>query len=52
VSWGAEVRPGTEGERVLVRWGDFKATYRGREKGGTRPLRKEGAKRVGVMCRR
>jgi Complex I intermediate-associated protein 30 (CIA30) len=59
VSWGADFTPakaeregeGT-GETVQLKWADFKATYRGKEKDDTGRLKMESVKRASVMCRK
>ena len=40
------------GGKVWVPWEAFRATYRGREVEGSRGLRREGVRGVGVMMRR
>jgi hypothetical protein len=57
VSWEADVNPKAEGETVLVKWGDFEATYPGMEKDDVGELKKGELKKgelkkVSVMCRR
>jgi hypothetical protein len=52
VGWVADVRPKPGGERLWVKWGDFKAMYRGREGKDAEPLERGEVKRVSVMCRR
>lgn len=51
VNWEVDIRCGAEGGRVWIPWGEFKATYRGREKPGAGALKTEGIRRVGVMMR-
>lgn len=41
-----------EREKVLLKWKDFKATYRGWEKKDAGELKTGEVKRVSVMCRR
>ncbi|KAL4796460.1 complex I intermediate-associated protein 30-domain-containing protein [Aspergillus venezuelensis] len=48
ISWEFDFRPS---ERVVVRWGDLKATYRGKEVRDVEPLKVEEVKRVSVMMR-
>lgn len=49
---GGEKGKGEEGTKVWVKWGDFKATYRGKEKGDAGELRTGEVRRVGLMMRR
>jgi len=44
----ADVKPKPGGERLWVKWGGFKATYRGREKKDAEPLETGEVKRVSV----
>lgn len=44
----ADVKPKPGGERLWVEWGDFKATYRGREKKDAESLETGEVKRVSV----
>ncbi|KAL4969034.1 CIA30 family protein [Aspergillus stella-maris] len=48
ISWEFDFKPS---ERVIVRWGDLKATYRGKEVRDVEPLNLRGVKRVSVMMR-
>lgn len=48
----AGVGAGAESVKVWVPWGDFKATYRGREKEGPGELKTGCVRRVGFMMRR
>jgi hypothetical protein len=52
VSWEVDFTPGTRGGKVWLGWEEFKATYRGREKGDAEPLRKNDIKRISLMMRR
>ena len=60
INWEAEFRGcnsvGEEGDgngftKVWVPWGDFKATYRGKEKKDTGELKTRSVRRVGIMMR-
>ncbi|EAW14971.1 CIA30 family protein [Aspergillus clavatus NRRL 1] len=55
LSWEYDFRPsaGIAGgeERVLVKWADLKATYRGREKEDAEPLDLSRVKRISIMIR-
>lgn len=47
-----ETERGGEVTTVWVPWGEFTATYRGREKGDAGELKKEQVRRIGLMMRR
>ncbi|KAB8231203.1 CIA30 family protein [Aspergillus alliaceus] len=51
MSWEYDFRASDEPEKVFVRWGDFRPTYRGKEVEGARPLDLGGVKRFGLMVR-
>lgn len=51
ISWQAEFKPHGTGE-VFLAWGDFKATYRGKDKPDAPPLDLANIKRIGLMMRR
>jgi hypothetical protein len=51
VSWEFDFR--AEGRRtVFVKWSDFRATYRGKNKDDAEPLDLKNVKRFGIMIRR
>jgi hypothetical protein len=51
VSWEFDFR--AEGRRtIFVKWSDFRATYRGKNKDDAEPLDLKNIKRFGIMIRR
>lgn len=52
ISWEYDFKPAADGEKVFVRWRDFKPTYRGREKKDAEPLDLTSIKQVSLMMRR
>ena len=62
ISWEVEFKTGSSGgnesietdggTNVWIPWGDFKATYRGKEKEDAGNLKTEEVRRVGLMMRR
>ena len=52
INWEVELRAGEEGKKFWVPWGDFKATYRGKEKKDPGELKTGSVCRVGIMMRR
>lgn len=60
ISWEAEFKVGghdangdsLDRKDVFLKWSDFKATYRGRDKPDAKPLNLSSIKRVGLMMRR
>lgn len=51
ISWEADFVPTGPGD-VFLAWGDFKATYRGKDKPDAEPLDLANIKRIGLMMRR
>lgn len=52
LSWEVDFVGVEEGRDVFVRWEDFRATYRGREKKDAEPLNLKDVKRISLMMRR
>ena len=52
ISWEVEFKAKEEGKKVWALWGEFKATYRGKEKKDARELKTGSVCRVGIMMRR
>lgn len=50
ISWEYNFK-GSESE-ILIRWHEFKPTYRGKPKPDAEPLNLSDVKRIGIMCRR
>lgn len=51
ISWEYDFKADKRGEKVYVRWEDFTATYRGREKKDAKPLDLKHVKRISLMMR-
>ena len=52
ISWEVEFKAGGEGKKFWVPWGEFKATYRGKDKTDAGELKTGSVRRVGIMMRR
>ena len=52
ISWEVELKAGEKGKKFWVPWGNFKATYRGKEKKDSGQLETGRLCRVGIMMRR
>lgn len=52
ISWEVEFKAEEEGKKVWTSWGEFKATYRGKEKKDVGELKTGSVCRVGIMMRR
>ncbi|TVY80310.1 Uncharacterized protein LSUE1_G005869 [Lachnellula suecica] len=52
ISWEYDFTPTTGGAKVLAKWSDFNATYRGRDKPDAEPLDLKSVKRISLMMRR
>lgn len=51
ISWEYDFR--AQGHQtIFIKWSDFRATYRGREKGDAEPLDLKNIKRFSIMIRR
>ncbi|KAL4743808.1 complex I intermediate-associated protein 30-domain-containing protein [Aspergillus similis] len=51
LSWEADFRPGCNKGKVIVRWEDFRPTYRGKEVRDVEPLNRKAIKRFSIMMR-
>ena len=52
ISWEYDFRVGKDGEQILIRWKDFKPTFRGKEKPDAKPLDLLNVRRISIMMRR
>lgn len=52
ISWEYDFLAEKNGEKLFVKWEDFKPTYRGKEKNDAEPLKLESIKRISIMNRR
>ncbi|KAL6234630.1 hypothetical protein BDW75DRAFT_211895 [Aspergillus navahoensis] len=51
LSWEVDFRPGCNKDKVLVRWEDFRPTYRGKEVCDVEPLDRKAIRRFSIMMR-
>ncbi|RSM14538.1 hypothetical protein CEP52_001313 [Fusarium oligoseptatum] len=51
VSWEVDIEPPTEGGIIVMKWDEFRATYRGRDVDDPKPLDLGDVKRISLMMR-